>query len=89
VPLRYGHQPKITTRIVDGEAIVISQHLIKHLNQVASIIWLSLTKPATERELLEILKTVYPDQNGKTLRKDIRSVLRQLFNEGFAKKLRT
>ncbi len=89
MPLRYGHQPKITTRIVDGEAFVISQHLIKHLNQVASIIWLSLTKPATERELIEILQTVFPEQSAQILRKDIRNVLHHLINDGFAAKLRT
>jgi hypothetical protein len=86
MPLRYSQAKNLKTRIVDGEAFVIAQDHLKHLNQVASIIWLSLTKPATEWELIEILQTIYPDQQKASLRKDIRSVLRQLVKDQLATK---
>jgi hypothetical protein len=87
--MRYGQAPNLKTRIVDGEAFVIARDHLKHLNQVASIIWLSLTKPATEAELVEILQTLYPDQQQASLRKDIRKVLRQLVKDQLATKIRT
>jgi hypothetical protein len=87
--LRYRQARNLKTRIVDGEAFVIARDHLKHLNQVASIIWLSLTKPATEAELVEILQTIYPDQQKASLRKDIRNVLRQLVKDQLATKIRT
>jgi hypothetical protein len=89
MPLRYGQVKNLKTRIVDGEVFVISPDHLKHLNQVASIIWMSLTKPATEGELVEILATIFPDQQQATLRKDLRSVLRQLIADQLATKTRT
>jgi hypothetical protein len=87
MPLRYGQAKNLKTRIVDGEAFVIAPDHLQHLNQVASIIWLSITKPATESELIEILRTIYPEQQQATLRKDIRSVLRQLIKDQLATKI--
>jgi hypothetical protein len=83
--LRYGHMCNLRTRIVDGEAFVISHDHLKHLNQVASIIWLSLNKPATEAELVEILGSIFPDEKTTSLRKDIRNILRQLIEDQLAK----
>jgi hypothetical protein len=89
MPLHYGQAESLRTRIVDGEAFVIAEHQLKHLNQVATIIWLCLTKPATEGELVDILQNIFPDQQAASLRKDIRSVLRQLIKDQLATKLKT
>jgi hypothetical protein len=76
--LQYRQAKGLVTRVVDGEAFVISRRDIKHLNSVASIIWLCLTEPSRERDVLEILSELYPEQAPAALRADIRRVLKFL-----------
>ena len=41
-PLTYHQRRGLDTRIVDGEAFVITRTTIQHLNLVATVIWLAL-----------------------------------------------
>ncbi len=63
------------TRIVDGEAFVISQDKIRHFNATATAMWLVLAKPTTENELVEILATIFP-ATLQQIEKDAKATLR-------------
>lgn len=81
-PLTYHQRRGLDTRIVDGEAFVITRTTIQHLNPVATVIWLALEQSSTRREVLDILGGLYPEVERATLSTDLNRSLAMLRNIG-------
>lgn len=81
-PLTYHQRRGLDTRIVDGEAFVITRTTIQHLNPVATVIWLTLEQASTRREVLDILGGLYPRVDPATLSTDLNRSLAMLRNIG-------
>lgn len=80
--IKYKQRGKISTRLVDGEAFLITRTTIKHLNVTATAIWLVLEQPTTQRDICSLLHTLFPDQEKATIRRDVAATLKQFRAEG-------
>lgn len=83
-PLRYRQRGGLDTRIVDGEAFVITLATIHHLNAAAAAIWLLIEAPSTHRLILALLRDRYPTVPPPQLNRDLRRMLRSLRAMGIA-----
>jgi hypothetical protein len=81
-PLTYRQRRGLDTRIVDGEAFVITRTTIQHLNPVATVIWLALERGSTRREVLDLLADLYPRVEPAILSTDLNRSLAMLRNIG-------
>ena len=83
-PLQYRQRPGLDTRIVDGEAFVITPSTIHHLNPVATAIWLAIETPTAHRTILAFLQDLYPAIPSPRLGRDLRAALLSLRRMGIA-----
>jgi hypothetical protein len=74
----FRQRPGLDTRMVDGEAFIITPSTIRHLNPVASLIWLALEQPLRRAELVELMAEFYPGVPREQLAADVRRALAQL-----------
>lgn len=81
-PRTYRQRGGLDTRLVDGEAFVITRTTIKHLNPVATLIWLAIESPATHREIAGLLVEFYPQVARPQISRDVSRALRQLQHMG-------
>jgi hypothetical protein len=78
----YCQRPGLDTRIVDGEAFVITRTTIQHLNPVATLIWLAIETPATHRDITALLCEFYPAVPRRQLSADLSRSLKDLRRMG-------
>jgi hypothetical protein len=69
------------TRIVDGEAFVITSARIHHLNPTATVIWSILEEPASEEDITTLMCEIYPDTAKVTITTDVKTVLTRLLRD--------
>lgn len=81
-PRTYRQRLGLDTRLVDGEAFVITRSTIKHLNPVATMIWLAIESPATHREIVDLLIEFYPDVERRQISKDVSGTFKEFWNMG-------
>lgn len=81
-PLRYRRYARAATHVVDSDIFLVTRSTIKHLNATAAVIWLAIEEPATRREVLEILREVYPAVDPRQLGLDLNRFLRTFAAEG-------
>ncbi len=81
-PIIYHQRPGLDTRIIDADAFVMTQTTIKHLNPAGAIVWLLLEEPSTRRELLVLLRELYPDIAWQKLSADLGKLLANLQQDG-------
>jgi hypothetical protein len=77
-PNCYARRADLDTRLVDGEAFVITRTTIQHLNPVATLIWLVLEQPSPHRMIVDVLEDVYPRIGRSQLSRDTSRIVRQL-----------
>ena len=77
-PLHYRQRPGVDTRIVDGEAFLITASNILHLNPVATAVWLLLEEPARCRDAVNLLAELYPQIRRADVQRDVQHILRNL-----------
>lgn len=80
--LMYRQRARLDTRIVDGEAFIITRTTIQHLNAVATIIWVALGNGATQRVITDLMAELYPLLPRAQLAFDIRRTLNKLLRMG-------
>jgi Coenzyme PQQ synthesis protein D (PqqD) len=81
-PAVFSQRPGLDTRIVDADAFVITRTTIKHLNAAGAVVWLLLEEPSTRRELLSLLREIYPAVAWQKLSADLGKLLANLQNDG-------
>ena len=83
-PLRYRRRPGLDTRLVDGEAFVITRSTIQHLNRTATLVWLVLEIPSPQALVVDVLQDAYRQVPRRQLSLDAGRMLRQLRQMGLA-----
>jgi hypothetical protein len=78
----------LDTRLVDEDAFVITRTTIKHLNATAAIVWLLLDEPSTQRDLLAVLRTTYPNVPWQRLSVDLGKLLKELLQSNLIHKVK-
>jgi Coenzyme PQQ synthesis protein D (PqqD) len=81
-PLVYRRYRNAATHVVDSDIFLVTRTTIKHLNATAAVIWLAIEEPATRRDVLEILRDVFPAVDAKQLGRDLDRFLRIHAAEG-------
>ncbi len=81
-PAVFSQRPGLDTRIVDADAFVITRTTIKHLNAAGAVVWLLLEEPATRKELLAMLRELYPDVAWQKLSADLGKLLANFRQDG-------
>jgi hypothetical protein len=80
----YAQSPGSTTRIVDGEAFIITAQKIHHLNAVATVIWIIIEQPAPQDEIVQALQRVFPSVDAATIQRDSRATLEKFVKDKLA-----
>lgn len=75
---------EILTRVVDGEAFVITRTTIKHLNPTATMIWVMLEEPMTSEDITAVLKEIYPKTSPSQIETDVRNALASFLKDKIA-----
>jgi hypothetical protein len=75
---KFQQSQSVVTRIVDGEAFLISEDAITHLNPFAAAVWLALEDPFTKSDVAALILEAYPALLAKDLHGDIDQTLRTL-----------
>lgn len=83
-PLRYRRRPGLDTRLVDGEAFVITRSTIQHLNPTATLVWAVLETPSPQALVVDVLQDAHPQMPRRQLSLDAGRMLRQLRHMGLA-----
>jgi hypothetical protein len=86
---RYRQRDSLSTRIVDGEAFVITRTTIKRLNPTATMIWAMLEEPMIEADIAAVMREVYPGTNPDQIESDVRNAIATLLNDNIAVEIRT
>ncbi|WP_373506220.1 PqqD family protein [Aestuariivirga sp.] len=71
----YRRRRGTLTKLVDGEAFIITKSTIQHLNASATFIWMVLSAAAPHRDILAMLQELYPQVPRATLSADVRRTL--------------
>lgn len=77
-PLLYRRRRGLDTRLVDGEAFVITHTTIQHLNPTATLVWLVLEAPVPQRAIIDFLRDLYPSVARRQLSLDVGKIIRLL-----------
>ena len=72
---RLPQTPRYLTKLVDGEAFVITKTTIQHLNASATLIWMALSEAAPHRDIVAMLQELYPQVPRATLSADVKRTL--------------
>jgi hypothetical protein len=81
-PLLYRRYAHATTHVVDSDVFLVTRTTIKHLNPAAAVIWLAIAEPAARRDVLEVLREVYPGVDPRLLAQDLNRFLRAFTADG-------
>jgi hypothetical protein len=67
----FAQRQDIKTRLVDGEAFLITRTTIKHLNPTATLIWSVIEIPLSEDDIFNTVHELLPSIDQFVLRSDI------------------
>ena len=81
-PKAFRQRQGLDTRIVDADAFVITETTIKNLNATAAVVWLLLEEPSTRKELLVLMRELYPDIAWRKISADLGKLLAELEGDG-------
>lgn len=88
-PLFYHQRAGLDTRLVDGEAFVITATTIQHLNGPAAAVWLSLEEPCRRRDVVTLVSELYSDVPRDRITRDVQHILGNLMRLGLVRGSKT